>query len=978
MNDGLSDAKIAGITQDKYGNMWFGGLGLSRYNGHTIEHYPADIKDSTALPDLNIRRIFCSRSGNLYVSTYSGFCRYNYLKNNFQRMPFGINARDSRILEVGEAVLWMNSEKGLVVVDEKKFTVTELAKHPDTVIKKIAKLHIYAFATDHKEKVYLGTKSGLYIINYKTWQAELFKHNPHDAASLINDDVQNIVIDKSGMVWLSTTYYGSTLVMFNPLTKKFTNYEQLHTLKKEWTDNRVLDLLVDKKGRLWIVTLRSSLALFDTEKKEFTFFLHDEGNPASISSNTIYTLFEDRENAIWLSATNSGIDYFIPDNKYFTTISRTSFTSPSLVDNWCQSLAEEKNGNLWIGTYRGLSYYDRQTNSFKNYLLAQQQSGEANNSIRSLLADNDGSLWIGTGNGLIKMNRLSGKIEPVNTTDSIPAPFISSLSFDRQGKIMMATTRGLYLYNGDNKRFEHLLDKPSLTKYKNFSVYTVLQDKRGKYWLSLPNRGLLIYNPANDAEEFFDFNSLNPQSVSSDYITSIAEDSTGIIWLSSNTGLLSFDYETKMINRFYVTDGLPSNKTSGLMVDAQNRLWIGTSHGLCMLDSKRKNFHVFDKKDGLGTGYFYEGTAFRLSNGDFAYPTYNGVLIFNPLKVDIKRGTISAAVASIKISGNKIETDVPIRELEKVRLKFNQNFFTIELEGLNYSDPSKTIFAYKLDGFNNDWVYTNERIVNYTNVPGGKYVFRYKATNEPGNWDVEEKQLEIFVDTVYYKTWWFRLLAALVIAMVGYFIIRFRFRQQQRMHTLESRAQSLEKEKALVMYENLKQQLNPHFLFNSLTSLRNLIRVDQKHAGNFLERMSKIYRYILKSRESELVLLKDEISFVQTYIELQQTRFKNGLQVTFNIEEEQQYRKIVPVTLQNLIDNAIKHNLVDEETPLLVEIFSKDEYLIVQNNLQKKEFVETSNKQGLQSMKSLYQYLDTRLLKAGEDGKYFIVRIPLI
>ncbi len=188
----------------------------------------------------------------------------------------------------------------------------------------------------------------------------------------------------------------------------------------------------------------------------------------------------------------------------------------------------------------------------------------------------------------------------------------------------------------------------------------------------------------------------------------------------------------------------------------------------------------------------------------------------------------------------------------------------------------------------------------------------------------------------------------------------------------------LEKEKTLVMYENLKQHLNPHFLFNSLTSLSSLIRVDQHQAGDFLEKMSKVYRYILKNRDNETVALSEELNFVSMYIQLQKTRFENGLDVQINIGEEDLSRKIPPVTLQNLVENAIKHNVADVESPLVIELYVEDDYLVVRNNLQRKKFVETSNKQGLASMHSLYKYLSLKPMKVEEDQQYFTVKVPLL
>ena len=188
----------------------------------------------------------------------------------------------------------------------------------------------------------------------------------------------------------------------------------------------------------------------------------------------------------------------------------------------------------------------------------------------------------------------------------------------------------------------------------------------------------------------------------------------------------------------------------------------------------------------------------------------------------------------------------------------------------------------------------------------------------------------------------------------------------------------LEKEKALVMFESLKQQLNPHFLFNSLSSLSGLIETDQQLAGNFLKQMSKIYRYILKSRDSEVVPLQEEIDFVQTYINLQKTRFKNGLQVNINIDENDLHKKIPPVTLQNMVENAIKHNIIDVDAPLVMDIYTENGYLVVKNNLQKKQVVESSNKQGLSNLRSLYKYLSDKPLTIEEKDNSYSIRIPLI
>src|SRR5690606_22712278 len=238
------------------------------------------------------------------------------------------------------------------------------------------------------------------------------------------------------------------------------------------------------------------------------------------------------------------------------------------------------------------------------------------------------------------------------------------------------------------------------------------------------------------------------------------------------------------------------------------------SQGLCLLEADRTTVHTFDTHDGLPTNFIYEGTAFVLPDGRFAYPTYNGIVLFDPESIQPQAADIPVYVTAVTAAGAATEplSGGPIAD--HIRLGWADNFFTIDLTAIHYTHPKAVMFAYKLDGFDDDWHTTRERRINYTNVPGGRYVFRYKAYTTPGSADVPESRLTPTVGTVFYKTWWFITGVALLLAALLTGFVRWRFLEQQRMHQLENRAQLLEKEKALVLYENLKQHLNPHFLFN--------------------------------------------------------------------------------------------------------------------------------------------------------------------
>ena len=237
-----------------------------------------------------------------------------------------------------------------------------------------------------------------------------------------------------------------------------------------------------------------------------------------------------------------------------------------------------------------------------------------------------------------------------------------------------------------------------------------------------------------------------------------------------------------------------------------------------------------------------------------------------------------------------------------------------------------------------------------------------------------EPSLDFKLDSLFMASTWvlyvFASAGLNTIFFLKYFIVRWKesIRQTER----------LEKEKTQVQFDNLKNQLNPHFLFNALTSLNSLISENQQLASQFLQHMSKVYRYVLQNKDKNFVSLQTELNFIKNYVFLVETRFGGALEIKFEIREGAHEQAIVPVTLQILIENAIKHNIVDHEKPLSIDIFTSGDYLVISNNLQKRKTVETSNKLGLENLKSLYKFLTQRPVIVEELDDRFNVKVPLI
>ncbi len=236
-----------------------------------------------------------------------------------------------------------------------------------------------------------------------------------------------------------------------------------------------------------------------------------------------------------------------------------------------------------------------------------------------------------------------------------------------------------------------------------------------------------------------------------------------------------------------------------------------------------------------------------------------------------------------------------------------------------------------------------------------------------------EPMLNFKLDNLFLVATWILYVLATTL-MNGIFIIGNFFNRWKESVVL---AAQLEKEKTLVQFDNLKNQINPHFLFNALSALDSLISENPRLASQFLQHLARVYRYVLQNKDRTAVPLEVELEFIKNYIFLVETRFQNSMKITVNVPSEHSDKMIVPVTLQVLIENAIKHNIANEQKPLRIDVDITNEYLTVQNNYQPRINVETSNGQGLENLKSLYRFLSDKPLLV-EQGEHFKVRVPLL
>ena len=973
-SEGLSDGIVRALVQDKYGFIWIGTTyGLNRFDGITVKNYFSSPGDSGSIGSHYILSLYCDSKSRLWISTHQGLSLFNYEANRFinYRSPKHVAINDIREDKTGN--IWLATEAGLWVVDQQTISIRKFELPNDTLFSKKFKCPIRQLIASPHGDWYLATTCGIKIFNPLSYKYDEIK-DTSKKISLGDNYVMSAALDSAGYLWVASLYPRVMLYKIDLKTRVIKNYDHFTNPKKKLGSNSISRILVDRKGRVWLTATISGLSLYDEIKDDFTDNKADLFTPNSLLTNHNMIAYQDKEGIIWLGSAGSGVSYFNPDKNLFHNFYPILAMNDALPDIWCRAACEDRESNLWLATGRGLVKYDKQMQLLTTISNIDGKKPVIHyNSVRSLLADDEGDIWIGTAKGLNRYRTVKGTMDFFDKKQGIPLSFFWMMAKDKNGGVWLGSTQGLYKYIREKNQFDDLSRDSLFSKYAHKNIQALFADSRNRLWIGILGVGLVMYDLDQKKIRLL---TVKDSLISDTRFSSFAEDKDGLIWFGSEDGLTAYNPEKNTSCFFRKENGLPSSRTNNIMVDSFNRIWIGTSNSLCMLDAGRDKIKRFDVNDGLLTNQFNEQAAYRTKEGLFIYPTYKGFLVFRPEDYRENVSTVPVYITSFKIADKKI---IPNTEnLENINLRYNENFFNLELAGLNYLNPYKCIYAYKLDPFDKDWIYTSRREINYTNIPAGDYTFRFKVIADNPDWNVPEKTVRISINSVFYKTWWFRSLAVLIILSGIFAFFRYRVRQREEILVLQAKSQVLEKEKAMVMYESLKQQLNPHFLFNSLSSLSSLIQTDQKTAKEFLDQMSKIYRYILKSRDNEVVPLIEDIKLVQVYTQLQQTRFQKGLQVNIHVDEEYYHRKIVPVTLQNLIENAIKHNVIDADSPLVIDIFVENNYIVVRNNLQKKNFVETSNRQGLANMQSLYRYLSGKSMEISEDKNYFTVKIPLI
>ena len=651
------------------------------------------------------------------------------------------------------------------------------------------------------------------------------------------------------------------------------------------------------------------------------------------------------------------------------TFTNLSALFPALADErGIISFAEDADGSWWLGSsIRGLLHYVPATNRLDVYRLPNRTTKYPWGMPITGLSRRGNELFVGSDHAIYRFNTQTYHFQEIPLPPQARSVYLRSFRLQGDRYWVFGDGKLTFAYDIPSQRWQ-VYPIQSTSQDPRFLVRQSLIDRRGQLWLDIYPEGFARFVPQQHAFRVTDTRQTDYENT----IHSMAEDRDGSFLMATTMhGLVQYDpvHHRDLIRT--ENDAMTLSQSTAALPDRFGNIWVADVNVFSVITQAKKQVLNFTLPINEHT-IRYDSYLFPMRNGHILSAQKGHVVEFKP--ENLGRSPVRQAVLL-----NRLLLPDTIRTLYgdtlPVHLNVDENTFVIEFSVL--STTAKHRYLYKLDGYDDGWNEADGQTqVNYTKIGGGEYTFRVKTII--GETETGETRLPIHIDTALYNTRWFKAVLLALLLGLTYWFYRHRIRQTARLHHFQIQTTRLERDKAQIQYQNLINHLNPHFLFNSLTSLNSLIITQPKEASVFLRKLSVIYRYILQNKNKELVSLQDEVSFAQNYIDLQTARFGLALQISVNINPAYLTAQIVPVTIQNLLENTIKHNILEDESPLYIRIYTDDNTLFVMNTLQKKDFVETSNKQGLASLKSLYGYLSKRPVEVTETATHFVVGIPLL
>jgi diguanylate cyclase (GGDEF)-like protein len=842
LDEGLSQTTVLSILQDRQGFMWFGTEdGLNRYDGTQVTIYARDASDPESLPNNVVWALAEDAAGDVWVATEGGgIARWERRRDRFVRYGTGqgLGSDNVRTLLVDrQGRVWIGTrDAGLDVLDPRTGAVRHF-RHRREDAASLSDDSVYALAEDRAGRLWVGTNGGLDRLDGAREGVVRVAQDAKNANGLADTHVRSLFHDAEGTLWIGTE--GGGLTALSP-SGRFQRWRAARGDRQSLSSDAVRALLEDDAGRLWVGT-RQGLNLLERESGLFQRYLHHPADPRSLGDDEIMSLYQDHGGVLWVGTRTAGVHRWNPRTWSFGHHRADASDAQSLGHDYVTSFSMAPGGRLFVGTFGGgLDAFDRTAGTVHHYRHRPQEPGSlSDDRVMALLHDRRGRLWVGTmDGGLNRFDAATGTFRSYRhdpaRADSLSSDAVMSLFEDRRGALWVGTFRGglnrLDPASNTFVRYRHVPGDPS--SLGSDMITAMAEDPSGALWVGTDSGGLSLLRPETGQARTFRHDPQDPRSLPNNTVFGLHVESSGRLWVGTRGGglaVLDPPGEGPAVFRTYTErDGLPNGVVYGIHPDSLGNLWMSTNAGLAVLDRQGGRFRTYGVMHGLQSKEFNFGAHYRSGAGEMFFGGPQGFNAFIPESLHQGARSPRLALTGLLKLNVPVGSEVPVPQMEEVRLDHGDQVVTFEFAALDYAAPELNRYAYMLEGFDTQWMDLGRfRRVTYTNLDAGRYVLRVKAWNADGVASERPLAVRVRVLPPPWRTWWAWLGYAIIVAAAGWAFVRSQRRQRHReaqyRRQLEAEVQTRTRELAQQnsRLEELNGRLLETSLSDSLTGLRN-------------------------------------------------------------------------------------------------------------------------------------------------------------
>ncbi|MFC2088477.1 two-component regulator propeller domain-containing protein [Calditrichota bacterium] len=971
---GLTGRIVRAIVQDDKGFMWFGTTnGLYKYDGNKFTSYFHDPNDPKSISHNWVHSICIDKEGNLWIGTYGGglnkfdqeteiFIHYIHDKNNPNSLCDNYILQGRTIFENHLGDLWIGTQNGLsqlIRTNENSYSGKNAFinyKNDPNDPGSLSHNEVWTIYESNDHSIWIGTKDGcLNKFDRKNKKfsrliktddvAKLLQLKMNNAASTIPVFIEQQPSDKQSVLTIGAE--GGIYKYDYQENKLINDYNNPINRVRKKEGLSFNDYFMTQDGTFWVTSGMGGMFIKPNTNDQIYYYTMKRDDPNSLAWRAVSAIYEDRQGIIWIGmAGNVGIQkcnirlqnfnyYRIPQDSTYNNIQSIS------VD-----LADDEN-TLWLGTnIHGLFRYNRQTKQIKRY------KSDIKNFITTICQSpkDPNNLWIATiGQGLYQFNKntesftnyiysspLEDFINDPHDKDLYSTALIIALLFDKNGQLWLGSLRGLHKFDPENNTYiSYLHDPDNPYSISSNDISALCESYTGTesvLWVGTRTSGLNKFEIDNGKFFSFKHDDDDSLSLSSNYVNSVLEDESGTLWVGTTRGLNKFNRGDKTFTRILDKEKKLNTEVLSILEDKSGNLWMNTNTGL----------HKFDPKTGILRTYgsdFSRWGYHQSRSGELFYVRGSRILAFYPELIKDNTHIPPVVLTDFQIFNESVKINPDgksalqrsISLTDKITLSHEQSVFSFEFSVLDYSDPVNNKYAYKMEGVDPDWVYTDasRRFATYTQLAAGEYIFRVKGSNNDGIWNEKGTSVKIIITPPWWET---NLAYSFYVILIGIIVFgvwrfqtnRLKMKQQMEMDHFEAeKLREVDKLKtrffANISHEfrtpltlikgPVKQIMDGEFTGNLKQQCKMILRNSDRLLGliNQILDLSKLESGEMKLQVSETNIVKYLKGLVLSFVSLAE-RKKVSLKFDYRNEEILGYVDIdkLEKIITNLLSNAFK------------------------------------------------------------------------